>query len=187
MKEHRWKYLKYAVALFFLTVLFGITLVVSWANDENWVEKICIFGVTIACGISGFENLKCFFISQKTKSKGEVCYGKICGIIDSREDDLDRYYLDVSGTTVSKVDVYFFVESEYEFKMLTTNIKTTMKEYTLGSYVKCKYYNNNIIIEELIQIDEIPKEIITGLKNKELADYVIINGIEYVKNIGGNL
>lgn len=183
MKEHRWKYLKHAFVWLSFTAVLSMGVLFDWTNNDNWFEKICNFGLIILFSIFGLENLKCFFISQKTESKGEICYGKICSIIDSPKDNLDRYCSDSTNSFLSEVDVYFFLESEYEFKMLTTFVKVNMKDYTLGSYVKCKYYNNNITIEGLVQIDDIPKEIVTGLKNKELADYVVINGIEYVKKI----
>lgn len=108
-----------------------------------------------------------------TSRKGEECYGCVKDIKETGE------Y--VNGQPIYKAEFIIYVESEYTTKEITEKIGMNPEKYPIGSYVKAKYYNNDINILDKIDDINIPEEIKQKIKvevtpNNETIE---IDGVKY--------
>lgn len=128
---------------------------------------------------------------RNTKIYGEECCGKIIRVYPSG--------VRVNGTPELKADVLVYIYSENRTETFSETIGFYPGDYSLGAYVKGKYYNGDINFKEECSESMIPfyikekidSEVTSSLKiNNELEnnlvntknnDEIIINGIKYRK------
>lgn len=112
-----------------------------------------------------------------TENKGELAYGRITRVYKS-----GTY---INNRPEYKIDAKVFIPSTFETTMLSEVIGFNRSLYPVGTYVEVKYYNNDINIVRMIDLEEMPSHIADRLY-KETASIddqntIIIDGVEYVR------
>ena len=115
--------------------------------------------------------------NRNTDLYGEECYGRICNIYNS-----GAY---VNGRAELKADVLVYIESLACTKTISEVIGFDYNKYPIGSYVRCKYFNDDINVESIVNYEDIPIIISEMLpKNNVIAnesDTILVDGVEYVR------
>lgn len=157
-----------------IIVSFVAYLILPFQNISTLFSKNIFFTLFflafyITALASIFKGIKRILIDKKTDKKGIECYGRIISISESGT------YLNGKPEYKAEFLVYVYIEN------ITKNIYETIgfnkEKYPLGSYVKLKYYNNDINIIELIEnTNNIPENILKYLdveidKNENIDEY----------------
>lgn len=110
-----------------------------------------------------------------TESKGEECYGKICGIFPTGAKQ--------KNIPIYGVYVAVYIPSQSKTDIISEEIGVDNYQYPINSFVKVKYYKGDINIEESVDEAVISRETlqhieeITEKYNSEHTT-VMINGVE---------
>lgn len=128
-----------------------------------------------------FQGLKKIIKDSTTNKNGEICFGKICNIYHS-----GTY---VNGYPELKADILVFIPSTQETKTISEIIGFDINKYQIDSYVRLKYYNGDVNIEDVVDSSILPlnaQDILVSSRNTEnynmaLNDTIVIDGVEYVR------
>ena len=121
--------------------------------------------------------------NENTETFGEICYGRVVkNVSDNNFTEHDSY-------------MYVYIPSLFKLRLLRECIGKDYIKYPPGIYVKLKYYNNDINIEEIVTKEQVPPEILKKLDGipEYIPDYAVIsnevrlqpmdmpvNGVSYV-------
>lgn len=105
---------------------------------------------------------KGFVKNTKTETFGEICYGRVVG---NKSDE---------SLTEHNSYIYVYIPSLYKLRLLKECIGKDYTKYAPGTYVKLKYYKNDINIEKIVTKEDVPKEFLTELNDmpEYIPDYV---------------
>ena len=99
-------------------------------------------------------------IDKDTKENGNYYFGRIVKIeviSHDPETDINTY----------SAEVYFYCREEMRTRSVTENCGYNKFEYPIGSYVKIKYYNDDINFDEdSLNVTQMPENIKAFLKEK---------------------
>ena len=137
-----------------LSVIVSI-IITKTSGPSTFVGTICgIFLITgIALIILGLIKIIKNYLTSK---KGEECYGCVKDIKET-----GKY---INDNPIYKAKFSVFVESLYEVKEIEEDLGKSKEEYPVGTYVKVKYYNDDINIIEKLEEDRVPEEIKQKIK-----------------------
>ena len=130
-----------------------------------------IIGLIILC-----IGLKKIIRNANTNKYGEECFGLVCDIYNS-----GAYINDVPEL---KSDVLVYIPSLNETKVMSEIIGIGQPQYVVGSYVRLKYYNDDINFDGIIAEHELPSaaklmfEKAPKFNNKK-DNTSAANGVEY--------
>lgn len=172
----------------FLIFLADETETNSGFMNELLFPKILI-SVFILIGISLIiSGIKQILRNKKTNAIGKISFGKILSIFPNGTYVNNKPYFDAN---------ILVVHDDRTVCMYKETIGRNKHNYKIGDYLKVKYYNGDINIIEKVSDISIPlttrEDIELELKNNKIYeeynemetiienDYVIIDGIKYVK------
>lgn len=130
--------------------------------------------------------LKQIIKNRKTEKHGTQCFGMIC--------DIQKTGAYSNGKAEYKAKVYFINPETRGIEKLEEIIGFDYNKYQIGSYIKCKYYQDDINISDQIQDYEVPEYIreyldvyrptpdISDIEFSSDREYVIIDGVRYRKD-----
>jgi hypothetical protein len=165
--------------LLFSSLFLGIMIIsTSQSGAEIPIFVFIILGLFVAIGLFMFiKGLKKIIQNKKTEKYGEICYGIITNVYP------DGSY--VNDAPEYQADVYLYITSEGRTETITEIIGFDPMKYPIKSYVKVKYYQGDINIEEgLSSIKDIPMATQRYFKEYEdfreqTEDIIIVNGKKY--------
>lgn len=114
-----------------------------------------------------------------TNMNGEECFGRICDIYPSGAR--------VNGRPEFKADFLVYIPSTQETTVISEKIGFNRYKYSKGYYVRLKYYNGDINIEEIIDDEyRIPSDAKHELDKSDFfeadsKETIIVDGIEYIR------
>ena len=123
---------------------------------------------------------------KKTKKYGVQCYAVI--------DDIQETGSYVNNNPEYKAILNFVNPVTHQVETIEEIIGFDYNKYPINSYILCKYYQNDINLENLIYENEVPEDIkkqlvpkqqVPNYSNLEFSsdrEYVTIDGIQYKKN-----
>lgn len=136
-------------------------------------------GVNLVFGMFGIIGLIIFIAgiievikNWKTNVKGEECFGKIHNIYPT-----GTY---VNGVPELKAEVLVYIPSLNETKLLSEIIGVGAFEYQQTSYVKVKYYNNDINIIGIVHLSELPVHIKDKIAMNETNSNNQIDVVDFI-------
>lgn len=159
--------------LFFAILPTIILIVITKVGEFNlFATLICGMFLTIGI-IFIIKGLIKIIKDILTSKKGEECYGCVENIKETGE------Y--VNGQPIYKSDFVIYVESEYTTKKISEKIGMNPERYPIGSFVKAKYYDNDINILDKIDEINIPEEIREKIKVEvsPTNEIIEIDGVKY--------
>lgn len=109
----------------------------------------------------------------KTSIKGEVCYASISDLFATNKS--------INESSVMKAVFNVYLESEHRVVEVEEEIGVRADRYPIGSYVKVKYYNNDINVLEHIEEQEVPSYALERIKVKDVTtgDIIVVDGVKY--------
>lgn len=150
----------------------------SSSLDPVSIIVIIIFWII---GITLFsKGLRKIIKNYKTEKYGEECYGIVNNIYPT-------------GTYINhqpefKADFIVYIPSQNKTEIVSEVIGLNYGKYPIQSFVKCKYYENDVNIKGIIDYNSIPLNIRPNLDsylpqtNTQTAeDIITINGVRYQK------
>lgn len=106
----------------------------------------------------------------RTEKQGEICYGMVENVYPS-----GSY---VNGQPLYKADVLVFIPSENREATISENIGFKSYDYPVQSFVKVKYFNNDINIKERLSLEKVPldiKERFISNRTQPIENYQVTN------------
>lgn len=159
---------------------------VSQEEFSNMIWPKIFIGIFWLIGLFMlFQGLRKIIRNYLTNVNGEICYGKICNIYNS-----GAY---INGMPEMKADVFVYIPSTQETKIISEVIGFNNIKYLTGDYLELKYYNGDINFERIIDSSDIPlaaqNELMKVETNDNIddnrviikADSIFVNGVEYVR------
>ena len=178
-----WTAITALITFFFYGTTGDISVNGNWGSHEEFSSMLwpkIFFGIFWAVGIFMLvKGIRKIIRDTSTNLKGEECFGKVCNIYNS-----GSY---VNGKPELKADILVYINSIQETKMLSEVIGFDMYKYRIGSYVKLKYYNDDINLEGIIDVSELPSDAKYQFEKSQTfsdsnsKDTIIVDGIEYVR------
>ena len=111
--------------------------------------QMCFFGIFWLVGLTILcIGVKKLIRNANTNKFGEECFGVVCNIYNS-----GTYMNDAPEL---KSDVLVYIPSLNETKVISEVVGVGQSEYEVGSYVRLKYYNDDINLEGIVDEDELP-------------------------------
>ncbi len=169
-------WLAFSIPVFLITIGF-------FGGESNGIAAITLLLFVIIGFYLMIKGLKQIIKDLKTKRYGMECYGIIGDIKETGAYKNHR--------PEYKAIVHFVNPETHQIEKLEEIIGFDYDKYSLDSYVKCKYYQGDINIEEQIYgyiVPEAIKEYLeplrmnsgdSGILVSDDREYVIIDGVRY--------
>ena len=106
-----------------------------------------------------------------TAKNGKYYIGKIIEVYPSGNS--------VNGRSLYNAEITFYIDSENEIKTLKETVGYSEDKYPIGSYVKVKYYKNDINIIEAIEDESLVPYKLKDIKVDNDEDIIEQNGHKY--------
>lgn len=140
------------------------------------IYALLFIGIFILIGVYLIiKGLKKVIKDMKTKNKGEECFGII-----KNKYTTGNY---VNNNPQYKVDVCVYIESENRVETISEVIGFNPEKYMINSYVKLKYYDNDINIIENVDYTNISENAKYYLKDQSVdeqnPEIITVNGVRY--------
>ena len=155
---------------------------VSQAEFNEMLGPKIFLGIFWAIGLFMiYWGLKRMIRDSQTKEFGEICYGKIIDVYQSPtvdEDDIPRL----------GVKLFLYIPSLNETKIISQAIGYAgmSTPYKVGRYAEVKYYNGDINLDKVLEVEDIPFEVQSVLNEfksyaEQARERIMYNGVEYIR------
>lgn len=147
-------------------MIFFTSIVILSESAESNKISILIFSILFwFVGITLVKTgIKKFLADRNTEQFGEECYGRIYKMIPIGE---------IKGKLYYKVEIIVYVPSERTTKIFTEDIGCDLEQFQKDSYLRLLYYNDDVNIKEIVDENNISKEIknkINNLRNTKIEE-----------------
>ena len=156
----------------FLLVSALIIVPIFLSGEGTWI--ILLFLIFPIVGVCMFViGLRRVIRNARTAARGTVCYASI--------EDVFATDKSINDAPIMKAAFNVYLESEHRVVEVEEEIGLNPDKYPIGSYVKVKYYNNDINIIEPITENEVPSYALERIKVKDITtgDIIVVDGVKY--------
>lgn len=160
-------------------LLFGLFIIVFVSIFFLFGSRIGLFALSIlliflAVGLYLFiVGVIRIIRNFSTSLKGEECYSFVSNIVPTGKL--------VNDNPIYKALFVTYVPSLYDTREVYEEIGIDSSKYPIGSFVKVKYYNDDVNIIEIVDESVIPLEIVSKIKTDvDVApDEITVDGVKY--------